>query len=82
MVVKINRLFHGFASVRDYQVEACEKNRQDMIIVYNGASMIIPWNELSKGLRNTEVFISKHQRKNYTLVDYDWKPQARQMTFL
>ena len=82
MVVKINRLFHGFASVRDYQVKACQDAHQDLCIDLHGEIMVVPYQELGNGFTNNDVFLSKHTDKSYTLVDYDWKPNGKQLTFL
>lgn len=79
MVIRIKRLFHGFATVRDYQVEACIKNKQAMTIEFDGQSMVIPWNTLETGYKNTEIFKSKHTNKFYCLIDFDWKPTRQQI---
>ncbi len=82
MVIRIKRLFHGFASVRDYQVSTCVRTQKNLRIEYNGEAMVIPWNKLSEGFTNSEVFKSKHSNRSYSLVDYDWKPTKQQMTLL
>lgn len=74
--VEINRLWHGFASVRDYLVEQAKKERKDLLIVLRNANeqMTISHAELEKGKKNTEKFKSKHDDKIYCLIDYNWKP--------
>ncbi len=71
--VKINRLWHGFASVRDYQRDEAINKGQDLKIVLGKEYVVVPLDELSKGFKNDDVFLSKHDNKKYSLVDYDWK---------
>lgn len=79
---KINRLWHGLASIRDYIVREAIEKRQDLLIILGGVNerMIIPWQELHKGKKNPEKFKSKHSNKIYSLIDFDWQPNVSQKT--
>lgn len=73
-IVHIDRLFHGFASLRDYQLKEAIEQGKGIKIVCNKEYIIIPWEELGKHFTNDEVFISKHNPlQRYKLVDFDWK---------
>lgn len=74
MNVTIKKLFHGFASIRDYLVIKAVKNRENIIVYYNTQHMTIPFNKLDQGFENKNIFISKHDGKEYKLIDYDWIP--------
>lgn len=76
-IIKINRLFHGYASLRDYQVAEAIKNHEDIDVILNstGEIMTILANKLSEGKTNKEKFRSKHEDNLvYSLVDFKWKP--------
>ena len=80
MKYKVQRLFHGFASVRDYVIENTIKKRETLYIEYNDQTMSIPFWQLDKGLTNIEKFKSKHDNKIYSLIDYDFIPDIQQPT--
>ncbi len=85
MKVSIQRLWHGYASVRDYQVGQAEDDEEDLEITLleTGEVMTIPYKELDNGKLNPEKFHSKHENFDYSLVDYLWKPdKSRQMKLL
>jgi hypothetical protein len=74
---KIKRLFHGFASVRDYVVQKCKDENRNLAIFLGDRYMIVKWEDLGRGLPNKDVFYSKQTNskyKSYTLIDFDWKP--------
>ena len=76
MKVPIKRLFHGYASVRDYQVGQAMLDGEDLEITLLGTGeiMTIPFIELEKGKKSPKKFKSKHDNSEYYLVDYLWKP--------
>jgi len=78
--VKINRLWHGDASIRDYLVEWAIQEKRDLQIILKNSDkwMIIPWQDLDKGRRNPEKFRSKHDSRIYSLIDFRWKPDESQ----
>ena len=80
--VKIRRLWHGYASVRDYIVKDAFSWHKDLLIMLEKTNewMLVPWKDLSKGKANSERFKSKHDDKVYSLVDYKWSPDTSQKT--
>lgn len=71
--IKINRLFHGFASIRDYQLEEAKKDSQGLEIWWGDEFIHIPFEDLDKCFHNNEIFRSKHvDGMKYKLVDFDW----------
>lgn len=81
--IRIDRLFHGFASVRDYQVEEAKVKHEDIKVVLDKEYMIIPFEKLDQGFKNKEIFKSKHKDgQTYSLIDYDWvKPKKETVQF-
>lgn len=84
--IKIQRLYHGFASVRDYQVDEAKLKGQALKIILGREYIIVPIEKLDKHFKNDDVFVSKHDRRTYTLVDFDWatfkpKQEAEQLGF-
>ena len=74
---KIKRLWHEFASVRDYIVKETMEKKQDLEIILLGTKeiMTISCERLSKGKLNPERFRSRHNSEQiYSLVDFYWKP--------
>ena len=78
MRARINRLFHGYASIRSYIVDRAIRNKENLVIQYDNKQMTVVWQDLDKGFKNTDVFRSKHNNMTYTLVDYDWAEDNRQ----
>lgn len=85
--IKIKRLWHGFASVRDYLVEEAKQKKQglEVFCLEKNDKIIIPYKDLDKGFRNKEEYDSRYGNKKYTLVDYDWntfkKKTPKQLQF-
>lgn len=83
--IKVNRLFHGKASVRSYQVDKALLEHQGLLIVLkeSGEQMLVPYCDLiSEGRWSKESFKSIHNGEFYKLVDYDWKPTSIQEKLL
>lgn len=70
MITKtVKKLWQGkYASVRDYEVDACIKSDSDMEIKYKDKSVIIPIGRLKYYKPNSKVFESKFG-KPYRLID-------------
>jgi len=84
IVIPINRLFHGFASVRSHIVEKAMQEGRGLKIVWNKKIMLIEASEVCKGYHNKEEFRSIHNEEYYHLVDYDFKgkKEPEQMNLL
>ena len=84
--VKIQRLWHGVASVRDYLVFEAIYRREDLLITLldTGEQMRIPVAEIESSIKkyNEEVFESKHDGRAYSLIDFEWKPTQKQKSLL
>ena len=80
----INRLWHGFASIRDYIIKDAIVKREDLRIVLRktGEEMVVDWDKLFEGKKNKEIFKSKHNSLEYYLIDYLWKPNQAQRKLL
>lgn len=70
--VKINRLYNGIASVRDYIVNDAMKKGMGLELICNNCSKKIDYKDLPKGDRGKEKFKSKFDNKEYNLIDYKW----------
>ena len=77
-VIKVKRLFHGFASIRDFQVKEAKEKGLGLEIWWDNEFIHVPFEELDKGFINDEIFTSKHtQGQTYKLIDYDWSPYRK-----
>jgi hypothetical protein len=73
MKIKIERLWHGFASVRDYKVMKARQLHEGIDLYCENEHAFIPYDRLDEGFKNKVMFHSKHQKgQNYSLIDYDW----------
>jgi hypothetical protein len=70
--IKLNRLYNGKASVRDYIWKELMVKGMGIIFECNGAVMKLEPKELSKGDVNAKEFESKFDGRKYKLVDFDW----------
>jgi len=71
--VKVNRLWHGFCSVRSIQVDEAREKGLGLEIWWGDEFIHVPYDSLDKCFTNTDIFRSKHKEgQTYTLVDYDW----------
>lgn len=72
------RLFNGLASVRDYIVKDAIEKLKDMVIVYKGERMTIPYSQLQKAMFQIHKisFRSKYEDKSYQLIDFKFIPDG------
>lgn len=77
-IIRINRLFHGMASVRDYLVKQAKDSGEGLIIQCNGEKMTIPHERLGEGIPTKVKFQSKHGAPPYGLIDYTWVADPRE----
>lgn len=83
MNVKIKRLWHGYASVRDYQAKEAYEKGEDLVIECHDQFMRIPNREIITGSISGGKIVSKHTPgMNYTLIDYPWNVTDRQIPLL
>ena len=76
--IKVDRLFHGYASVRDYQLKEAIDNGRGLKIICGNEYILIDWCDLGGHYKNDEIFTSRHYPPNhphhhYKLVDFDWQ---------
>lgn len=72
-IIKINRLYNGRASMRDYVWKRLLKNGKGAEFVCKNVSMKVAWKNLIKGeLNKNTKFKSKFNDKEYYLVDFVW----------
>jgi len=76
ITVKVQRLWIGKASVRDYIVLKAVEERKDLVIILlpTKERMTIPYGRLHEGKESPEIFKSKIDKKLYRLIDFKWKP--------
>ena len=74
MEVKVKKLWLGHASVRDYVVDKCIKDKEDLTINLNGKRVTFPYRTLKTHLLNCNknTFTSKFNGREYTLIDFPW----------
>ncbi len=79
MYIKLKKLWHGHASVRDFLIRKAYEKGQNLTIEYRGEQMVISHKDLiTSGKINNFVIQSKHNSESYHLIDYPWNPDARQ----
>lgn len=71
--VKVDRLWHGLASVRSYTVDKAIQEGRGLRIEFNGRQMTVHKANVHSGRRNKREFTSKINNERYVLVDYPWK---------
>lgn len=80
MYFKIKKLWHGYASIRDFLIKNTYEKGQNLTIEYKGEQMTIPNKDLIiKGKVSNFTIQSKHNNEKYHLIDYPWIPNSRQV---
>lgn len=84
--ISVQRLFHGFASVRSTTIAKAKEKHQGLRIEWQGEHILVPYERLDEGFSNEETFRSKHiDGQTYSLFDYDWdtfkKTTAQEVQF-
>ena len=76
---KIKKLFNGYASVRDYVVEECIENEENLMVVLNEKRMVLSPEELEK---KKEQLVDREFQSDwggtYKLLDYRFEPTQEQ----
>lgn len=72
---EVTKLFDSKVEVRDYDVDSCIRNHENLEIVYNGDRMVLKPEELvEKRASESPIFLSKTGGKDYKLFGYVWNP--------
>lgn len=82
MTITIKRLWHGYATVRDYQAKEAYKNGEDLVLICEGRIMVVPHKDIMAGAINPTKFTSKHDGLPYYLIDYPFVPTIVQQQLL
>lgn len=77
--VKLNRLYGGDVSLRDYTVDGAIEKGESVEVSCHGQTMYLTLDDLKRGVRGTEEYQSKFNGKTYRLVDFKWKPNQKSM---
>ena len=73
--VKIEKLFIGHVSIRNYIVEKCLQKKQGIVVKFKGKSMTIPYEQLKNYKQLTkDSFQSKFKDTTYKLYDFPFIP--------
>ena len=81
MTVKIQRTWHGYATIRNYQAREAYFKGEDLIIQCQEQQMVISNKDImSKGHELEKEYTSIHDGMKYKLWDYIWKPQFEQLS--
>ena len=77
MIYKTKKLYYNCASVRDYIVEKCIKNKEDLVIIYEDEKMTIPHENLVEKFQyHKKQFDSKFTNIKYKLFDFIFIPDG------
>ena len=70
----LEKLFNGYASVRDYLVNTCVNNQEDLLVVYQGKSMTLtPQDLISKRKQFSTKRLTSKWRGSYMLFDFKFE---------
>ena len=73
--VKVDKVWLGKVSVRDYIYKKALRKKYSLGIIHGKEFMIIPYGQLKKAREYTQkLFMSKFNNQTYKLVDFNWKP--------
>tara|TARA_B100000214_G_C23828852_1_gene563223 strand:+ start:308 stop:577 length:270 start_codon:yes stop_codon:yes gene_type:complete len=73
--VKVDKIWQGKVSVRDYTYKKALRKKDSLGIIHGKEFMIIPYHNLKKAKQYTNItFNSMYSDKKYRLVDFVWKP--------
>ncbi len=78
MKTKVNKIYHGKVSVRDYIVKKAMDKKEPLTIEHKGEKMTVAISQLGYGVKNFLHLKSKVDGSEYDLVDYPWKPDQHQ----
>ena len=81
MKVKVNRLYNGIASVRDYLVDRALSNYEELTLelVEKDEEWRIPFHQINKyGKKSKIVSRSIYTGKPYRLIDFKWPKKIEQ----
>ena len=73
--VKVDKVWLGKVSVRDYIYKKALRKKDSLGIIHGKEFMIIPYGQLKKAREYTQkLFMSKFNNQTYKLVDFNLKP--------
>lgn len=76
MRIKVKKLWQdNWVSIRSTLVKEAKKNKEPIIVEYQGQEMEIPVKYLESGIENSHVFKSQYGDYSYCLIDFLWKPK-------
>ena len=76
MNIKVNRLFNGIASVRDYIVQECKDKEEKLVILCNDQKMTVNFDKAFQ--ISSRKFKSKFNDMEYQLVDFKFIPDQEE----
>ena len=72
--IKIRKLLIGHVSIRDYIVEKAIRQKQGIVVSYEGKEMAIPLEKLKHKFQfHQQKFQSHFSEKKYELIDFRFK---------
>ncbi|GAF67547.1 unnamed protein product [marine sediment metagenome] len=76
----VKSIFVGKVGIPQKYVENAIERKEDLCLVHQAETMIIPWEQLEKkGTVGDEVFLDKfNDGKYYRLIYFKWKPSIIQ----
>jgi len=73
--VKVQKIYKGYCSIRNYIVEEAISKNETIIVEYNKEKMELNPSQLKKYIQlSTKIFRSQYDEKPYKLYDYKWNP--------
>lgn len=79
--IEIKKLWKGCASIRDYIVNECIQNGEELEIKFKKERMTLTPSVLIKGTTDGNAHQSQFNDKTYILIDFTWIPDKRVIEF-
>jgi len=79
MIYQAKKIWEGKVSVRSYLVAYCKRNRENLIIKYQGGKMTVEYYDLDRYTTDGIKYVTKisdqyiAKGKKYILCDYKWQ---------
>ena len=79
--IKVDKIFRGHVSVRDYRVQHCVDHGLDLRIEHDDEYMVVSHKQLKQGLFqfHKRSFKSRFKKgQKYELIDFKWVPYCKE----
>jgi hypothetical protein len=77
---KVNRLYNGYASIRDYLVHTCIANQEELRVFFGSNQMTLtPIDLMAKRKQFSKRKFTSQYNGYYSLYDYKWEEDSKEV---